>query len=559
MQAQALYDFDGDTEAGELSFRNGETLTILQQDVGDGWWEAQNYLGKVGLIPQDYVQVIEPPEPSFPPPPPPQAPPSAPVMDHNGWGHSGIMPAAQQSVEGWDDEDWDDDEDGESSTSTGGASSYTASNATSPSNELQGQGNFGLSQAKPKRDSSNGELSKYGTVKKSYNRFSTFAKAGGEAYLMGSYTGNVSESDLIRIMETRDGVEWEPVTSPYTCSVRSPKKESKLKGLKSFIAYTLTPSFSNIQVSRRYKHFDWLYIQLERKFTCIPIPPLPDKAISGRYEDEFIDSRMKLLQMWIDRVCRHPVLSHSSVFNHFLTCTDEKKWKQGKRVAEKDDYTGGKFFLTLQVPDNPHLLSDIDAKMEQFCKFQKSMEDNVKTLLHVAYENRKKHLGPFKREYQKLGNSFKALAESFNQDTGAYGQALTGAIDITGDTYNEIGNMFEKQPKNDLEPMIDTLNEYKGILQQFPDVLKVHEGAIGKAKECQKMQAEGKMVESSVQTICQRADTISFGTLAEILHFQKERTVDFKQTMTVYLRGQIEFYKEITKKLENALHNIEQS
>ena len=31
--------------------------------------------------------------------------------------------------------------------------------------------------------------------------------------------------------------------------------------------------------------------------------------------------------------------------------------------------------------------------MENFCKFQKNMEDNVKTLCAVAYDNRKKHLG----------------------------------------------------------------------------------------------------------------------------------------------------------------------
>ena len=85
----------------------------------------------------------------------------------------------------------------------------------------------------------------------------------------------------------------------------SPKKESKLKGLKSFIAYQLTPSvsflydflkgdfipqlknmylqFNNIQVSRRYKHFDWLHERLVEKYTFIPIPPLPDKQIQGKH------------------------------------------------------------------------------------------------------------------------------------------------------------------------------------------------------------------------------------------------------------------------------------
>ncbi|WAR03489.1 SNX9-like protein [Mya arenaria] len=504
-KAQTLYEFEGDESNGELSFQSGETLTILQQDVGDGWWEARSYLGKTGLIPQAYVehllvfkvghnqynpvfQLIEPPMPSFPPPPPPM--PSAPVAeDHNGWGGGGVE--AQQSVDGWDD-DWSDD--GESSTSTGPGDLQGSYNPPAGQNmkPLQGSGNFGLSQGNSKRSSATAstsppnDMSKYGTVKKSFNRFSQFAKAGGEAYMMGHFTNtNVSASDKIQIV------------------------------------------FSNIQVSRRFKHFDWLHIQLENKYTCIPIPPLPDKTLSGRYEDEFIDGRMKLLQLWVDRICRHPVLSMSEVFQHFLTCTDEKKWKQGKRRSEKDEYTGGKFFLTLEAPQGVDL-SDIDAKMEVFCKFQKLMEDNVKALLAVAYDNRKKHLGPFKREYQKLGGAFKTLAQTFTLDTGAYSQTLTGAIDYTGDTYNEIGDMFEKQPRNDLEPLMDVLNEYKGILGQFPDVLKVHEGAIGKAKECVKLQAESKMVESAVTNVVQRANIISCGTLAEINQFQKTRCITQK-------------------------------
>ncbi|XP_060562601.1 sorting nexin lst-4-like isoform X2 [Ruditapes philippinarum] len=571
VQAQALYTFEGDTTSGELSFNEGETLTIVQQDVGDGWWEARNYLGNVGLIPQAYVEIIEPPEPSFPPPPPPM-PTAPPPSSQNGWGNGGGGLEPQQSVDTWDEDDWDDDDDDHSSTSTGGASSSYTNNQT----ELQGQGNFGLSQGgRPKSSTSPpSDMSKYGTVKKSFNRFSQFAKAGGEAFMMGSFqSNNVSEADMITIIETPDGFEWQPNTQPYTCSVRSPKKESKLKGLKSYIAYQITPSFSNIQVSRRYKHFDWLHIQLENKFTCVPIPPLPDKAISGaiaalnptssskagRYEDEFIDTRMKLLQLWIDRICRHPVLSQSEVFLHFLTCTDEKKWKQGKRKAEKDEYTGGKFFLTLKTPPTALQSGEIEAKMENFCKFQKNMEDNVKTLSAVAYDNRKKHLGPFKREYQKLGTAFKALAQTFHMDDSSYSKPLTGAIDYVGDTYNNIGDLFEKQPKNDLEPLMDILNEYRGTLGQFPDVLKVHEGAIGKAKECVKQQGEGKMLESVVGTVTQRADIISFGTMAEINHFQHSRCEDFKATMKTFLTGQIKFYQEIANNLQTALDHVEQS
>jgi sorting nexin-9/18/33 len=48
--------------------------------------------------------------------------------------------------------------------------------------------------------------------------------------------------------ETENGVAWNVITEPYSCMVASPKKESKLKGLKSFIAYQLTPSVRNFKL-----------------------------------------------------------------------------------------------------------------------------------------------------------------------------------------------------------------------------------------------------------------------------------------------------------------------
>jgi len=39
--------------------------------------------------------------------------------------------------------------------------------------------------------------------------------------------------------------------------------------------------FSNIQVTRRYKQFDWLHQRLTEKFNTIAVPPLPGKQITG--------------------------------------------------------------------------------------------------------------------------------------------------------------------------------------------------------------------------------------------------------------------------------------
>ncbi len=44
----------------------------------------------------------------------------------------------------------------------------------------------------------------------------------------------------------------------------------------------------------------------------------------GRFEEEFIKMRMERLQGWMSRMCRHPVISCSEVFQLFLSYKDEK-------------------------------------------------------------------------------------------------------------------------------------------------------------------------------------------------------------------------------------------
>lgn len=57
----------------------------------------------------------------------------------------------------------------------------------------------------------------------------------------------------------------------------------------------------------------------------------------------------------MDAVCRHPVLSRGWVWrHHFITCTDEKRWKTGKRKAESrntsaETLTGPSLFLAIKA------------------------------------------------------------------------------------------------------------------------------------------------------------------------------------------------------------------
>lgn len=87
------------------------------------------------------------------------------------------------------------------------------------------------------------------SVPKKNNKFSTLIKSNEESYLLGTRMVNVPESEKIYIEESdNSSYTWIPTGENYSCVVTSPKKESKLKGLKSFIVYQLTPTvnISNI-------------------------------------------------------------------------------------------------------------------------------------------------------------------------------------------------------------------------------------------------------------------------------------------------------------------------
>ncbi|GMT25256.1 hypothetical protein PFISCL1PPCAC_16553, partial [Pristionchus fissidentatus] len=590
-QVQAEFDFEAQSGTSEMSLTAGEILTVLQENVDGGWMEGKNVKGKIGLFPASYVipyaggagsaPVTAPPAPppvaaaypSLPSKPaafddwgsstfgaPAAAAAAAPsyaggAAHSSGGGSGGLAnlinrpPSRGGGAAGDDfDDDWSDDEEEEEHAPSRSTSQYVQQRdgGVVPRSQSAGEGRTVSTVSGSNAAAAAGA----GKLKGNMNIFSNFVKSGMEAYVLSadSIKGQPGERHDIIIS---DGlIRWRGDTKNYVCTVDKPKKETKMKGLKSFIAYSITSSLSGIQVSRRYKHFDWLHEILTAKYITIALPPLPEKQVSGRYEDDLIDHRMHILQLWVEKICRHPVLSKSDVWLHFLTCTDEKQWKNGKRKAEKDEYIGGSFLNCVNSPDAPLNPNDVERQVEMFNRNVRQMEEGSRVLSERMNTYQRLLGGPVKQNWQKLAAAFSALSHSFKDDgAGPASMRMADALQMTAHHYHVIGDDFEAHAKNEAERLLERLYSYRGTISRVPDICNIHKQAITKWRNTENAVVEGKIGEAQAVKVKARVDNTSYVILAEVNHLNAEKTEDFKQFLGTYLRQQQAFYQQMANTL----------
>ncbi|XP_068586399.1 sorting nexin-9-like isoform X2 [Cebidichthys violaceus] len=516
LKAEVLYDFTAEPGNNELSVRQGESVTVLDQTVGGGWIQAQNSSGQTGLVPEGYLQVGN----------------GGSGRDRDSWSRPGALastPTAgwdshtQQAVED-DDGEWDDDWDDQSEGGYHG------------DDQLDEEGG---ASGRP-------------SVKISLNKFPFSKGPSPEVFLLAKPPANTR--DLLPVYVGEVGPVWFYPSTPLDCLIADPKKESKLYGLKSFIEYQISPTTTNRPVNHRYKHFDWLYERLLEKFgSVLPIPSLPDKQVTGRFQVDFIKMRMEQLQAWMTRMCRHPVVSQSDVFQLFLTYRDEKEWKSGKRKAERDETVGPMMFSLIE-PEAAELdAADVEQKCELYSRFTKSMDDGVKELLNVGHSHWKRCTGPLPKEYNRIGRAFKNLSAVFISSKYPGEETLTDALTAAGQTYEEIAEIVAQQPQKDLHFLLETNGEYKGLLGCFPEIIAVHKAASEKVKEADRLVSAGRISTNDKKSMNHRLSCMSYSLQAEMNHFHSNRIYDYNRVMQLYLEQQVTFYQQIADKLRGAL------
>ena len=111
--------------------------------------------------------------------------------------------------------------------------------------------------------------------------------------------------------------------------IQNPKTSEKSLLSSQFTIYEVCTESMKWLVNRRYSDFDWLRTILCKFFPRILIPPIPGKKVGNRrFEQDFIEKRMKFLQIFIDEIMKNETLKSSEALYAFLSFVDRTQFER---------------------------------------------------------------------------------------------------------------------------------------------------------------------------------------------------------------------------------------
>eukprot|EP00050_Salpingoeca_kvevrii_P006896 m.292464 g.292464 ORF g.292464 m.292464 type:complete len:479 (-) comp12633_c0_seq1:137-1573(-) len=354
--------------------------------------------------------------------------------------------------------------------------------------------------------------------------------------------------------QLEEGPSWARSTEPFTVTVQTNKeKGSKFAGVKQFTTYGITTSNTSVVVSRRFKHFTWLHSRLSSLFPGISIPVIPDKQLQGRFDQSFIEQRRLRLELFLNRVALHPILGSSSVFRHFLTATDQKDWKSGKRQAE----SASNFLSNVGLPESG-LPPNHESLVSEFSAFATWLEKQLSSVHKIA-EDLQSHSANVIKDYSKLeqqlekfdGGSSDRPSYTAWWDQEQHLERLLGGLSGLSAACQSIIAVSSDALEAEKVTFTETLREYVGMLKTFPSIIKAHESAWHEYK----VQSSKDLPEA--EATHERCEVVTGVALAEFKHFHESFVYDLAEMVRAHFTSQVEYHNKMAEIFQQQLEAFE--
>eukprot|EP00033_Pygsuia_biforma_P001696 GCRY01001900.1.p1 GENE.GCRY01001900.1~~GCRY01001900.1.p1 ORF type:complete len:514 (-),score=64.58 GCRY01001900.1:24-1565(-) len=152
--------------------------------------------------------------------------------------------------------------------------------------------------------------------------------------------------------------------------------------LKKHTAYIVTTEPHQWSVTRRFKDFEWLQTGLEKIFPFAVLPSLPVKKLAGRFEENFLEDRRRMLERYLNIAAEHQTFGASRILESFLR-DDELAWKSRDSYLQDttEDYVA--YRETIKSVSPP--AQDAEASLETIKVYLLNFEKHL-TVFYRANE-----------------------------------------------------------------------------------------------------------------------------------------------------------------------------
>ena len=115
--------------------------------------------------------------------------------------------------------------------------------------------------------------------------------------------------------------------------ISNPRKINDSLVKNSYLLYDVTTPKFNWFVNRRYSDFVWLREALCSLFPTSFLPQLPKKKMGNRrFEEDFIEKRLKGLQFFLDEILKNELLKSADPLITFLSCGERGFFEQQMKI-----------------------------------------------------------------------------------------------------------------------------------------------------------------------------------------------------------------------------------
>ncbi|KAJ7880313.1 hypothetical protein B0H14DRAFT_2707385 [Mycena olivaceomarginata] len=258
-------------------------------------------------------------------------------------------------------------------------------------------------------------------------------------------------------------------------------QKTSVNATSPYIVYVIQTG--NAEARHRYSEFESLRLNLVKLYPTLIIPPIPSKQTIGDYavkqakakEDAALIARRKrMLQTFLNRVARHPILSNDHVFHRFLD--GEVSWSEvlnspplsllPKNILKAPshnptDQNASPAYAALPNPSAAHPLRNPDQRFLDSEAFTSKFANHVSGPMEKVTRRTLKRWSDQAQDHADLGAALNGFSL---HESGE----LSGAIEKTGQavdaTYVSTTKLLQELEQNWAEP----LHEYT----QFASIIK---------------------------------------------------------------------------------------